>query len=123
MYMIKWISNRFRKNSVINCLVNPESHYFVSLPLLVMIRTTLPARFVPVVSLPPLVMINQNHPPNSLINVIRKKYNSCDGGISNRITTETFLKHATFLKIKGSIKIILYWKSHCHTSCIFSESH
>ena len=30
-------------------------------------------------------MINQNHPPNSLINVIQKKYNSCDGGISNRI--------------------------------------
>ena len=29
-------------------------------------------------------MINQNHPPNSLINVIQKKYNSCDGGISNR---------------------------------------
>ena len=32
------------------------------------------------------MMINQNHPPNSLINMIRKKYNSCDGGISNKIS-------------------------------------
>ena len=45
-------------------------------------------------------MINQNHPPNSLTNVIQKKYNSCDGGISN-ILLEVFiplksLKHIIF---------------------------
>ena len=41
--------------------------------------------FVPVISLPPLVMINQNSPPNSLINVIQKIYNSFNGVISNII--------------------------------------
>ena len=32
-------------------------------------------------------MINQNSPPNLLINVIQKKYNSFNGVISNKIKT------------------------------------
>ena len=40
---------------------------------------------VPVVALPPLLMINQNSPPNSLINVIQKIYNSFNGVISNNV--------------------------------------
>ena len=48
-----------------------------------------------VVSLPPLVMINQNSPPNSLINVIQKIYNLFNGVISN-ISIEMFL-HELFL--------------------------
>ena len=37
-------------------------------------------------------MINQNSPPNSLINVIQKKYNSFNGVISNKILFSFLMK-------------------------------
>ena len=36
-------------------------------------------------------MINENPPSNSLINMIRKKYNSCNGGISNKMQNIMFV--------------------------------
>ena len=54
-------------------------------------------------------MINQNHPPNSLINVIQKKYNSCDGGISNIIKEskpDWFLKFLKYVSVSNKVPTI-----------------